>query len=422
VDPSRDVSAYSSPPATFLTSYQKRLLCFLSVATFFEGYDFFALTQVLPHLRREFDLGHAALAQLLGFVNFGTVLAYLLVGRADRFGRKAILSVTILGYALFTALSGLAPNVLVFGLFQLIARVFLIGEWATSMVIAAEEFPARRRGFVLGTIGAMASLGSILCVVVVPPLTAHYGWRSVYLVGVIPLLLLAYARRGLKETARFENANQGSTRPSGLLDLWRSPYRKRVIQVGLVWFLTYLATQNAVSVWKDYAMTELGLEERAASTTMTVAALVAMPLSFLTGPFIDWVGRRTGATVILGSTALGVLGSYALPGGPGLTVALTISVFGVSAALTVLNAFTTELFPTRFRGSAFALCNNLLGRTGYWLSPFVVGAVAEQTGWGFPLRVSAVFPVLAVVLVWLWLPETGGRELEESELVGPAST
>ena len=38
------------------------------------------------------------------------------------------------------------PNVFVFAGLQLIARIFLIAEWATSMVIAAEEFPADRRG------------------------------------------------------------------------------------------------------------------------------------------------------------------------------------------------------------------------------------------------------------------------------------
>lgn len=393
--------------------YQKRLLGFLSVATFFEGYDFFALTQVLPHLRAEFELDHAAASQLLGFVNIGAVLAYALVSKADRYGRKAVLNVAILGYALLSALSGLAPNVVIFGVCQLLARVFLIGEWATSMVMAAEEFPKERRGLALGVIGAMAGLGSVLCVAVVPVLSKSFGWRSVYFVGVIPLVLLAYARRGLRETARFEGA-QEEKRPDGnIRGLLRSPYRTRAIQLGLIWFLTYLATQNAVSVWKDYAMTELGLPETKAGGTMTIAALVAMPVAFFTGPLIDRVGRRVGASLILVSTSLGVLGSYSLPPGALLTVALTFAVVGVSAVLTALNAFTTELFPTNVRGSAFAFSNNILGRTGYWLSPFIVGAIANQTGWGLPLRVTALFPLIAIALVWLWLPETRGVELED---------
>jgi MFS transporter, putative metabolite:H+ symporter len=401
-----------------LTPYQKRLLGFLCVATFFEGYDFFALTQVLPHLRSEFTLSHGQASALLGFVNLGTVLAYVLVGKADRFGRRQILTITILGYALFSALSGLAPNVFVFGLCQLLARIFLIGEWALSMVVAAEEFPAKRRGFALGAIGAMAGLGSVLCVVVVPPLTAHYGWRSVFLVGVIPLLLVAYARRGLRETARFEALVLESSEVlringASLKALLGGPHGKRVLRMGAIWFLTYIATQNAISVWKDYAMTELDMPEKSAGMSMTVAALVAMPAAFFAGPLLDRIGRRPGASIILLMTSIGVWGSYSFRPGWPLTISLTLAVIGVSAVLTALNTFTTELFPTSVRSSAFAMANNLLGRTGYWLSPFVIGHFAETHGWAGPLRIAAFFPVLAMGLIWLWLPETRGRELED---------
>ena len=409
-----------------MTPYQKKLLAFLSVATFFEGYDFFALTQVLPHLRTEFALDHAQAAALLGVVNLGTVLAYLVIGLGDRLGRKRLLTITILGYASFTALSGLAPDVISFAIFQLLARIFLIGEWATSMVIAAEEFPAKKRGLALGVVGAMAGLGSVLCVGVVPALTANFGWRSVYLVGVVPLLLLAYARRGLKETDRFAESqkaaasqkeagsqNAAEKGPGLFRQLYQSPYKKRVFQMGFIWFLTYLATQNAVAVWKDYAMTELLMTEKAASGIMTVAALIALPVAFLSGPLIDWLGRKPGAAIILLLTSLGILGSYTLRHPLLLGLSLTFCVVGVSAVLTVFNAFTTELFPTKFRGSAFALSNNILGRTGYWLSPFVVGQIALTTGWGAPLRWTAVFPIFALFFVYRWLPETKGKELEE---------
>ena len=123
-------------------------------------YDFFALTQVLPHLRAEWALDKKEVSFMLGFINIGTVLAYLLVRRADRWGRRRVLAITIVGYTLMTGLSGLSPNVYVFAACQMLARIFLIGEWATSMVIAAEEFPAERRGMVLGVISASAGLGS----------------------------------------------------------------------------------------------------------------------------------------------------------------------------------------------------------------------------------------------------------------------
>ncbi|RMD99024.1 MAG: MFS transporter, partial [Deltaproteobacteria bacterium] len=136
--------------------YHRKLFLFLSVASFFEGYDFLALAQILPNLRADLSLSEGEAGILVGFVNAGTIVAYFLVRKADRWGRKRLLTVTIAGYTIFTAASGLAPNVWIFGLCQFLGRIFLIAEWATSMVYAAEEFPAERRGMVIGVIQAFS--------------------------------------------------------------------------------------------------------------------------------------------------------------------------------------------------------------------------------------------------------------------------
>jgi putative MFS transporter len=94
----------------------------------------------------------------IGFINAGTLVAYVLVNRADRWGRRRVLTWTIAGYTVFTFLSGIAPNAYAFGLLQFLARILLIAEWATSQVMAAEEFPAARRGLVIGVLQGFTSL------------------------------------------------------------------------------------------------------------------------------------------------------------------------------------------------------------------------------------------------------------------------
>src|SRR6478736_1258119 len=260
-----DVSSNQAPPRPSpLSGYQRRLLVFLSVASFFEGYDFFALTQILPNLRADFHVGIAGGGLLVGFINVGTILAFILARKADRWGRKPVLTATIVGYTIFTFLSGLAPNVYVFAVLQLVARVFLIAEWATSMVIAAEEFPANGRGTVLGVVSAATGLGAIVCAGVVPLLLkTAYGWRSVYFVSIVPLVIVAFARSGLKETARFsEQATARAARAEeSLFSIWGTFHKKRVLQLALIWFLTYVCTQNAVTFWKEFAVAERALTD-----------------------------------------------------------------------------------------------------------------------------------------------------------------
>ena len=408
--------ADESPPTPF-NSYQRRLFLFLSVATFFEGYDLIAITQILPDLRADFGLSKSAGGLLVAGANLGAVAAWLLVRRADRWGRRRLLAWTICGYTLFTMASGLAPDAISFGVAQFLARMFLLGEWAVAMMYAAEEFPADRRGFVIGTIQGFSTLGSVLCAAITPALLATpLGWRSVYFVGVIPLLILAWTRRGLRETQRFtEQVAQGTDMPQQpFTALLRGPYARRVLLMGVIWMLIYACTQNAITFWKEFAVAERSFSNAQVGTSISIAAIAAMPLVFMVGTLLDKIGRRRGAVVVFGITALGVFGSYSLHDPWALTACLALGVFGSTAVLPVLSSFNAELFPTALRGDAFGWANNGIGRIGHVLSPVLLGVAAESFGWGAAVRTTAIFPLIAAGLVLISLPETAGRELEET--------
>lgn len=412
-------------PREKLTPYHWKLFGFLSVATFFEGYDHIALSQLLPNIREAFGVTEAYGGYVVAVINVGTVLAYFLVRKADRWGRKRVLTITIAGYTIFSFLTALSPNIWIFAACQLVARIFLIGEWAISMVYAAEEFPAHRRGLMIGLIQAFSSLGSVVCAGVVPLLLeTAWGWRSVYLVGTVPLLLLAFARRGLKESKRFEAIDTSEKSERSILAIWNTPYRKRVLQLAAIWALTYLCTANAVMFWKEYATAPapaIGphLTDGEVGGYIVFGAVLAMPLVFAVGFFIDWMGRKKSAVVIFLVTAASAFGAYTAEHPTILFVSVVGAIFGASAVLPVLNAFNTELFPTRLRGDAFAWSNNLFGRVGYVLAPAAVGAAAEIYGYGPSVAITALGPCGALLLILWWLPETKGRNLEETSKLEP---
>ncbi len=417
-----------------LTPYHWKLFGFLGVATFFEGYDHIALSQLLPNIQTAFgvdeDLGGIA----VGLTNVGTILAYFLVRKADRWGRKRVLTITIAGYTVFSFISALAPNLWFFAACQLVARIFLIGEWAISMVYAAEEFPKHRRGLMIGLIQAFSSLGAVVCAGLVPILVqAPTGWRTVYFVGTVPLVLLAFARRGLKESKRFESIEK-APEPPPMFRIWSTPYRTRVLQLAAIWLLTYLCSQTAVTFWKAYAIVQppktLGPIENPVSSLLLSegevggyivgGAVLAMPLVFGVGFLLDTLGRKKSAVLVFLVTAASCVGCYTAHHPALLFVSVVGAIFGASAVLPVLNAFTSELFPTHLRGDAFAWSNNLLGRVGYVLAPVAVGFAATSFGYGPAVAVTAIGPVAAMLLILLWLPETSGRSLEETAALGPS--
>lgn len=398
-----------------LSAYQRRLLGFLSVATFFEGFDFLALAQILPNLRAAMDLSPRQGGVLLAVINCGMVLSYLLVRKADTWGRRRVLSVTIAGYTLASLASGLCPGPISFALCQLVARAFLMSEYAVAQVFAAEEFPAERRGMVIGVIQGASTLGAIVCAAVVPLLLrTPLGWRAVYFVGAAPLVIIAVARRALRETSRFGALAGAVPAAAPLLRLLRTPYRRRVWPLAACWGLTYLCTQSAMVFWKEFARGERAFSDAQVGLSISIAAVASVPVVFLSGRLLDVLGRRAGAVLLFLMTSVGVAASYTLTSRAGLTVALAIGIAGSTAVLPVLNAFTAELFPTELRGDAFAWANSLLGRLGAVLSPLGVGLLAAEVGFGRAVGATALFPLLALLVILRYLPETRGQELEQS--------
>jgi len=401
---------------TPLGRFQFAQLALLGAVTFFDGYDFTALSQLLPNLRPSFGLDQAQAGVLVACINLGAVAACVLARAADRLGRRRLLLLTVAGYTLASVASGLATSAVAFGVLQFFARMFLIADTVVAVVYAAEEFPADRRGLAIGVIQGFFSLGAVACAASAPLLLrSALGWRAVYLLGGVSILALFPARRSLRETGRFlEKALSQPPVKSSFTAIWRGPYRRRMLLMSLVWALTFLCTQSGVMFWKEFAVSQRGFSDAQVGSAVAIAALAALPLIFYAGKLLDLAGRRAGAAVIFGVEVAGALGSYSLHGFWPLTVMLVLGIFGSSAVFSVLGTYTAELFPTDVRGGAFAWSNNLLGRAGYVLSPLLVGYVASLSDWGFAVRLTAVGPVVALALLLSFAPETKARELEET--------
>jgi putative MFS transporter len=187
-----------------------------------------------------------------------------------------------------------------------------------------------------------------------------------------------------------------------------------MLRLAVIWIATFLCNQSATVFWKEFARAERGMSNERIGASVAIAAVVALPLVVLAGRLIDRIGRRRGAAVIYTATAVGVLGAYSQLPPRLLLIPLILIITGTTAAVTLLNAWTAESFPTDLRGDSFGWANSLLGRLGFVISPLLVAELVAPFGWGRALSLTAAFPILALVLIWLCLPETAGKELEDS--------
>src|SRR6185437_10625254 len=132
----------------------------------------------------------------------GALTSLLLIGWvADRLGRKRALFVTILMYALGTALCALAVNIWQLVCFRLIASLGIGGEWAIGATLIAESVPESRRvesGVIMYTSSPVGiALASVLNYLIAGVWFAgepETSWRYVFLAGLAPVLVALLVR------------------------------------------------------------------------------------------------------------------------------------------------------------------------------------------------------------------------------------
>jgi MFS family permease len=215
----------------------------------FDGFEMGIFSQV----------GRQAIQDLLPAANegqvllwFNVVIACFLVGAAtggvifgwlgDRIGRVRAMTLSVLTYAVFTGLCGLAadvslggvaiPGAVQLGLMRFIASIGMGGEWSLGVALVMEIWPNRSRAFMAGLIGAAANvgyflvgilgiwlnaiirdLGQLLLNIGVPEatvetLTHNDGWRLMLLMGTLPALLTFLIRIFVPESEKWEQEKE----------------------------------------------------------------------------------------------------------------------------------------------------------------------------------------------------------------------
>ena len=390
------------------------LFALLSVAVVFEGFDTKLASLVLPMLGDEFTVGPETLFFMLSVLNTGMVLGVLILPLADRYGRRPLFLGCFSGYAFFTLLTAFVDSVALFALFQFFSKTFLVSQLALAYVILSEEFPAGMRGRANGLMGAFASVGAALPAWFLAPLeSTGSGWRGLFLLGALPLLLLPIYFAKLQETRLF-----ASIRSEQKESLWLrvrslvSPaQRARFVGITLVWFM--------VNFWSSVVMFSFVFyvfnERNWTAEDLQWVPLATVPFAFvgygIAGLVMDFVGRRQ---ALCGFLILGVLASWVCYQSDAYWVIVLAwaSLQMLQGLWTIAATMTTELFETEKRASANAVAHNLLGRWGMVLGPLAVGLLSGPSGsTGAAVSWLAGLNLLFLpAILWL-LPETRGLDL-----------
>jgi putative MFS transporter len=399
-----------TPP---LTRRQWRVLGLLGTAELFESYDLGLLTLALLQIQAGLGIAEHEIGSLVSFVRLGVLPALLAGILADRFGRRRLLLGTVLAFTLTTFLTAFVQTPAQFAAVQFLTRACLYAETSLAVVVLAEELSARDRGWGLGVLGALGALGhGVAALVFAFVELLPFGWRALYALGALPLLAIAWLRRGLPETDRFAQAR--ATRPES----WREPVRAllRMYPGRLALLLAAVLPLEFVAITASTFMAKTlqevhGWSPAGVTVLYVVGGALAIVGNVAAGLWSDRIGRRATIAVLVVAYGGACFGFYNSAGWAVAPLWIGM-IFASQGAAVLFKALGSELFPTSYRSTASvvrAAVGTLFGSLGLWLESQLYPAAGSHGA-----VITWLLPLLALTLLVAWrLPETATRELEE---------
>lgn len=429
------------------TRWHMKARVVMGSATFFDAFGALSLAFALPVLSRLWHMSPQQSGLLIGATYVGQLAgAILFSGIAERFGRVRSASVAVGIIAVMGLGCALAQNLNALIACRIVQGIGIGGEMPAASAYISELSPAHRRGRFFLLYEMIFPIGLMAAGQAGAWLIPIWGWRTIFLLGGIPCLLISVLVGRLPESPRWL-ISQGrllaaeaivmqiedsagrltpagatvSTTPDAPFQVrdtrWRevvsNAYRGRTFVVWMLWFCAYFVS-NTLNNWLPTlynTVFRMNLRQslRAASLTNITQVLLLLICAFC----IDRFGRRKWTiTCFAGGAAL--LGSLGFAGSHGVMWVIagcTLSYGILGSANAVLYLYTPEIYPTRMRVIGVGLATSWL-RVASAVGPPIVGAMVAADGIG---SVFLMFAAVSVVGAFAagGMIETRGQRLED---------
>lgn len=397
-----------------------------------DGLDVLILSFAMAAIVSEFGLTLGEGGLIATYTLIGTVLGGYLFGIfADYFGRVHTFSLTIIIFSIFTGACAFADNVTHLNILRFLAGLGLGGEYGIGMTLVSETWPAAKRARATAGVAMGWQAGAVLAAILAAVVLPDYGWRGLFLVGVVPALLAAWARHGIKEppmwvkrkemkkelAARKEKGETLTAEEEEQLEeakkfplahLFASP-SKTVTTLSLT---VMTSVQNfgyyGIMVWLPMILLkEHGLTTKSMSGWMIVTVIGMIAGIYVFGYLCDRLGRKI-PYLIFYICAAAMVYIYVNLGTPvALLFGGAFLGFFCNGMMAGYGTLLSENYTTDARSTAQNFIFNT-GRAVGGFAPAIIGALAQSHGFSAAFALLSCVYVAAAVNVLFFIKDTRG--------------
>ena len=378
------------------TSRQRNVAIASFLSWTLDAFDFFLLVFLLSDIATSYhvDIKDVTLAILLTLAV--RPIGALLFGRAaERFGRKPVLMVNILFFSFFELCTAAAPSLTVFLILRVIYGVAMGGVWGVASSLAMETIPDRSRGLMSGIFQAGYPFGYLLAGVVYGLLYSVVGWRGMFVIGAVPVLLLPFIYFKVQESPVWLAARERHE-STALLPVLKTHWKLCVYLVVLMAAFNFFS-HGTQDLYPTFLKVQHGFDAHTVSIIAICYNIASIIGGVTFGTLSERIGRKK-AIIIAALLSLPVLPLWAFAGGSWtLGLGAFLMQFMVQGAWGVIPTYLTELVPANTRavlpGFVYQL-GNLIASVNATLQAYI----AESHGHNYGLAMAMVAGTVAILI------------------------
>ncbi len=414
--------AAASPSRRIVTDFdphERSVLLPLCLVGFFTNYDTGLLSLAAPTIADGLGVSIATFGIAVALIRLAALGSVVTLRLADRWGRRPLLLISVLAFTLLTGLTAAAWGLVAFVVFQMLARLFLASEETLAAVVLTEELRPDRRGAGIGLLGIISTAGfGLVALLMLVVDRTPLGWRLFYVAALLPLVVVVYLRRNLRETRAYAAADNAQRLQQKWWPDLEPQHRSHLWRLLAVLLLVGMLGTSAFFYAADLAQNGYGWRG-----LFTVIVFAAAPTTLagyvLGGRCSDRFGRKPVTTSAVLAFSVGAV--LVFTGQPALFVPGFFLLAGADAAVqAVRSAFAGELFPTEVRATLASLAGAVTiagGSVGLLLAGVLAPVLDPQV---CVLGIAAACAVS--VLLLRPLPETAGIDVVAPRSADTAST
>lgn len=385
--------------------YRKKTVVASVTGLTLEGMDIMFISFAMSMIVAEFNIDLTTGGFISSITNIGMLLGGVIFGiLADKFGRVKIFTYTIFLFAIGTALTAFATSIEQVYIFRFIAGLGAGGEYGIGMALVAEAWPKNKQGRASSYVSVGAQYGVILAALLSAIILPAFGWRALFLVGVIPVIFAFIVRKNLDESpewlkTQIENKKEQKKEESKLSQLFVT--RKTAITtVSLVIMATVqIAGYNGLMIWLPSMLQESQGLSVSSSALWTISTAVGMIIGMLTfGIFMDKFGAKRAYGLFLLASACSVFLYSFATGSVGVLIGGAVVGFFSNGMFAGYGALISNFYPAQIRSTATNTIFNF-GRAVGGLSPILVGLILQHSNMTTAMIYLAILYVISFTVM-----------------------